>query len=266
MRTYALTVLCGVTLLQGCTIATQLAEGVRCDGYCMKDYPGETLSQRSHDQLLILPPLYTLSIRQGNDEVVDTQSGFDDTFGEAFASETAGAARSYEIEQRYVALDVLAPHAEDDALQQLHTALWTQDEDPEAVRSTTPLYGLGAPDIIDPVATRQLTLPPWPEDALGSACCALLMRVNGWRYTRGTAATSTGMAVAFSVMPGGSGYIPPTSDVIADAAVVRLEDGAVIWSARYIGPTNPVAMRRLLSPYLSKVYNANASLARQAVK
>ncbi|AJD47017.1 hypothetical protein S7S_02975 [Isoalcanivorax pacificus W11-5] len=267
MRKYALTALCSITLLQGCTIAKQFAEGVRCDGYCLKDYPGETLNVQRHDQLVILPPLYTLSIRQGNDEEVSTQSGFNDTFGKAFATETLGAARSYEIEQRYVPLAGLINPAFDNepALRQLHDDLWAQDEDPEAIRDTTPLYGLGAPEIIDPVATRQLTLPPWPEEAFGDACCVLLMRVNGWSYTRGAAAANTGMAVAFSVLPGGSGYIPPSSDVVADAAVVRLEDNVVIWSARYIGPTNPVAMRRLLSPYFSKVYNANASLPRQTV-
>lgn len=263
MRNYALAALCGVTLLQGCTIAKQFAEGVRCVDFCIKDFPSESLSTQRHGELLILPPLYTLSIRQGDKQEVDSQSGFDDGFGAALTQEIAGAARSYQIEHQYLPLALLTP-VTDDALRQLHDDLWIPSEPPKAVRDTTPLYGLGAPEVIDPVIARQLSLPPWPQDALGDACCALLMRVNGWSYTRSAAATKTGMAVAFSVMPGGSGYIPPSSDVIADAAVVRLQDGAVIWSARYLGPSNPAALRRLITPYLSKAYNAHNALARQS--
>lgn len=246
--------------LSGCTAIGQFVEGFQCEQACVDELRYTELGTREHSQLLILPPLYTVSVRHGDDTEIEREQHLDSSLAFALAAEASSAASAYQIDLRPVSL---GPDAEA-SLQALLEALWEAPRDPGSVRSETPLFGLGAPPVKSQLLDSHLTLPGWTSELLAESCCALLFRINGWRYTRNAAAAKTGTAIAFSAMPGGSGYLPPTSDVIADAVVVRLDDGAVLWSAQYIGPAVPIALRRLVLPYLSTTYNSNTALSRES--
>lgn len=245
-------------LLPGCTSIGQFVDGFQCEQACVDELRYMELGARQHPQLLILPPLYNVSVRHGDDTEIGLEQRLDSSLAFALAAEAGSAASAYQIDLNPVGF---GPDAEA-SLRSLLESLWEAPRDPKSVRSETPLFGFGAPPVKSELLESHLSLPEWAAELQAESCCALLFRLNGWRYTRDTAAAKTGSAIAFSAMPGGSGYIPPTSDVIADAVVVRLDDGAVLWSAQYIGPAIPIALRRLVLPYLSATYNSNAALSR----
>ena len=136
----------------------------------------------------------------------------------------------------------------------LHRNLWQPAVNPEVLIRETPLFG--SPVIEDPTATQTVSIPDTLRERADGACCLLVTRITGWTDSKGARSAKVATAAILSVLPGASGVAADGGDALTDMAVVRLDDGSVIWSSRTLGTGQIIELKRSIQPFFSQVYNA----------
>jgi hypothetical protein len=239
--------------LSGCQTLETATDRLNCTpSFCVRDYShakwGDAPEQ--YGTLLVLPPRYTLVERalDGSEQPSEEEP---DRMPDALYEAIDRPASSYQFSLVQM---VAETGQEKERVADLHRSLWRPAVNPETLIRETPLFG--SPEIEDPIATQSLSIPDILRDHADAPCCVLVTRITGWTDTKGARSAKVATAAILSVLPGASGVAADGGDALTDMAVVRLDDGAVVWSSRTLGTGHVVEIKRAIQPFFSKIYNA----------
>ena len=242
-----------LVILSGCQTLDTATDRLNCTpSFCVRDYAHAELNERpeQYDTLLVVPPRYTLVERalDGSEQPgEDDPDRMPDILYEAIGRPAA----SYELS---LARLVAETEQERAVVADLHRNLWQPAVNPEVLIRETPLFG--SPVIEDPTATQTVSIPDTLRERADGACCLLVTRITGWTDSKGARSAKVATAAILSVLPGASGVAADGGDALTDMAVVRLDDGSVIWSSRTLGTGQIIELKRSIQPFFSQVYNA----------
>lgn len=252
------------TLLAGCQAAGTVMDGFRCADYCIAEFTtGEDFAEdRFHAPIVMFSPRLDIEVRDASGQKIDHQSGLDDNHGTSIAAELERFAESYRVRQYYRGLDSLTEEQQI-ALSAAFDQLFSQAVQPDALWATRTARLIGAPEMGSPISQNEAPVMT-PLQHQGSeesaACCALLLRITGWQYSRSAA---KGKLVGDILSTFGSvTTTTATSDAVVDAMLVAFDSGEVLWSGRYLGPYAPQSVRMMVNRLYSSMSNAQrAALA-----
>ncbi|WP_290517652.1 hypothetical protein [Alcanivorax sp.] len=255
-----LCVLTCCSILTGCKSAKTLYNGVACGAgaICTEAYPLESLSDtRSAEKIVIAPPFFELEIRDRDGDYHPFP-----TMLERIPPDTIQYyqkhADAYEISLSMPSAG-LSGHL--DEFQNLYFDTFIDfapiDRPSPSVKGFLQAMATG-PERQNPVKTDAIRLDgnrAAERLDVNEACCILLTRVRGWHESRESYNASVTSAIIFSSLAGSSGAASYAGEVVVDMAVIRLEDGKLIWSSQTTGPVSGLAIRRGITPYYSAVAN-----------
>ncbi len=246
--------LASVILLAGCARFQNIGENFNCHvDHCLRTFPAPDLAELdywSFDTITILPPDLAMEERTLDGEA--TGSTKVQGYGQQLLLEQLNLlAKGYEIE------NVILPPDEPltEAISELYRTAWSDELKPQQVKESTPFFGV--PDLPAPVQEASLSLPDSLATYDDGSCCYLLTRFSGWHHTNSAKAAKITTAAIFSTISGGSGVAGSFGSAISDMAVIRKNDGKVLWSARLISDGRPRQLRMTAAGFYSSVYNAN---------
>jgi len=239
--------------LAGCQALESASDRMNCSSsFCVREYAHADVTQtpEAYDSLLVLPPQYALAHRAA-DGSEQTSTSQPSEIPESLYQALEGPAASYQFSLSPLTIENTE---EKEAIVAFHDTLWSPAGNPTALTQETPLFGL--PELSDPVAAESLSAPDIITVGAGEHCCLLVTRITGWTDTPGARTAKVATAAILSVLPGASGVAADGGDVLTDMAVVRIDDGTVIWSSQTLGTGRAAEIRRSIQPFFSSVYNA----------
>ena len=248
-----ITLILALVALSGCQALETATDRMNCTpSFCVRDYSHTDLGKapQQYDTLLVLPPRYTL-VERALDGSEQPNEDDPDRMPDIVYEAIDRPASSYQFSLRRL---IAETGQEKEVVADVHRSLWQPAVNPEALIRETPLFG--SPAIEDPIATQSLSIPDALRDHVDAPCCLLVTRITGWTDTKGARSAKVATAAILSVLPGASGVPADGGDALTDMAVVRLNDGAVIWSSRTLGTGHVAEIKRSIQPFFSKVYNA----------
>lgn len=244
----------------GCKSAKTLYNGVACGSgaICTEAYPRESLSDtRNTDRVVIAPPYFELEIRDRNGAYHPYP-----TMLERIPPETIQHyqkhADAYEISLSTPSVD-LSDHL--DEFQKLYVDTFVDFapiDRPSASVKDFLLAMAAGPERENPVKTDAVKLEgnrAAKQLEVNEACCIVLTRVRGWHESLESYNASVTSAIVFSSLPGSSGAVSYAGEVVVDMAIIRLQDGNLIWSSQTTGPVSGLAIQKGITPYYSAVAN-----------
>lgn len=248
-------------VLCGCQASKSVYNQLACGAgnVCTDDFPRSSLAKTTpNDSLLLAPPYFEFQLRDidGNYTTVPTLS----------PSIPKSTLDNYQLHAESYEVAVTPLHLEADGQEALLTQLYHSTFielpafEPPSASLTDVLQSSfsNAPQRQDPISLEQLPIDSQLTLAAvnnGSACCLLLTRISGWQESRESYNASVATAIIFSPLTGSSGATGYAGEVIIDMAVVRLQDGQVLWSSQTTGPVTSHAIRRGINHFYATVYN-----------
>lgn len=239
--------------LAGCQTLESAGDRMSCSSsFCVREYAHTDVTQtpEKYDSLLVLPPQYALAHRavDGSEQTSTSQPA---EIPESLYQAMEGPAASYQFSLSPLTIQ---SNEEKKAVAAFHEALWQPAGNPTSLIQETPLFGV--PEMSDPVAIETLPIPEPVTARADGYCCLLVTRITGWTDTPGARSAKVATAAILSVLPGASGVAADGGDVLTDIAVVRIDDGTVVWSSQTLGTGRASEIRRSIQPFFSSVYNA----------
>lgn len=248
-----LIILAALGLMSGCEALTAAGDSLGCStAKCIREYPRPAFAENPgrYDTLLVLPPQYAL-VEKLPGGAEKNRRDTADSMPAHYLEQLRNPARSYRVSLSPLEVQ---EDAEKEAVLTLNQSLWAEPLNPRAVIRETPLFG--SPGLEDPVHKERLALPSALTAAAEGHCCILVTRITGWTNSPQVRNAKITTAIMLSVLPGASGVPANIGDVITDAAVIRVQDGAVLWASQVLGAGIPREMRWAVQSYYSAVYNA----------
>ncbi|WP_415040610.1 hypothetical protein [Alcanivorax sp.] len=254
--------LCTLTcvMFTGCKSAKTLYNGVACGSgaICTEAYPQESLSgTRNPDKIVVAPPYFELEIRD-RDGAYHPYPTMLERIPPDTIQHYQKHADAYEISLSTPSFD-LSNHL--DEFKNLYADTFI---DFAPIGRPTPsvkgflLEMATGPERVNPAKTDSIILDgnlATEQLEADEACCIVLTRVRGWHESRESYSASVTSAIIFSSLAGSSGAASYAGEVVVDMAVIRLQDGKLIWSSQTTGPVSGLAMQRGITPYYSAVAN-----------
>ncbi|MBZ2190476.1 MULTISPECIES: hypothetical protein [Alcanivoracaceae] len=258
-----LPVIGGLVLLGGCQGLGNLSENMSCNEICVQDHPSFPEDQAvlaELNTLVVLEPDFVTEVRAGNGEVLERITRMEHA-GLDFWETVERHGNAYGFTQSYL------PYSEDHAapVAALHAAIWADEVQVEQLRRGQSANPFASKDLGAPTQVEQVSLDDDLRAILPDQhCCLMITRHRGWRLTRGSATSSQiADAISHSFGTGARGF-NATADAVIDAAVIDVESGAILWSARLIGPDDPARWRSIIARYYNPVNNAALAQRRAA--
>lgn len=252
------------TLLAGCQTAGKVMDGFRCADYCIAEFKTEAdfAAERFRAPIVMFPPRLDIEVRDGSGQKIDRYYGLDDTHGSNIADELKRFAGSYKVVQHYSDLQTLTEEQQS-TLNAAFDQLFGEPVQPDTLWATRTARLIGSPQMDPPLLQDEVAIMTALQNRYSEepSCCALMIRVTGWQYSRSVA---KGKLVGDVLSTFGTATTTTaTSDAVVDAAVVTFDTGEALWSGRYLGPYAPQAVRMMMNRLYSGIGNAQRASLRQ---
>ena len=241
-------------LLQGCQSAGRVPNSTSCTpAHCLEAFSSDSIPQDAYwqfDSLAVLPPSINLEEKGLNGET--TRKLYIDAEAEkALIEQLDTISASYQLTNIPVNTDSLKR----ESLVKFEQSVWADNPSIDAILSDKSQYG--NPRLARPAKNGPIVIPTELIDATSdNTCCLLVTRLSGWHHTQGAIHSKVAFTSILGSFMGGVGPSVSFGQAISDMAVIRKEDGEVLWSARLLSNGHISQLRATARDYYLQVYES----------
>lgn len=243
-----------LAFLQGCESYGRVPNIVSCSpAHCLETFPSESIPEadlRLFDALAVLPPSIALDERGLNGEI--TRELYINEEGQAaLIKQLDSISSSYQLTNLPAQTNGVDPRL----LIEFEESVWADSPTVEEILSDRDRYG--DPRLAKPAQDGPITIPAALSDAApDNTCCLLLTRLSGWKHTDAAIGTKVAVSSIFGALAGGVASPVTFGQAISDMAVIRIEDGEVLWSGRMLSSGHISQLRATARDYYKIVYES----------
>ena len=253
-RNYFAVLFLASALLPGCQSVGRVPNITSCSpAHCLETFPSASILETDFwqfDSLAVLPPSINLQEKSLNGET--TQELYVNSDGQNTLIEQLDTiSGSYQLTNIAAQTSLL----DSELLIQFEQSVWADSPTVDAILSNRDRYGnpiLPKPATEGPVSIPKMLIDAAPDNT----CCFLVTRLSGWHNTTGAIGSKLAFTSILGAFMGGVGPSVSFGQAISDMAVIRKEDGVVLWSGRVLSNGHISQLRATARDYYLQVYES----------
>ncbi|WP_246974344.1 hypothetical protein [Alcanivorax sp. S6407] len=221
--------------------------------HCLETFQSDIIPQDDFwrfDSLAVLPPSIALDERDLNGEV-NQELYINDEGQTALIEQLDSFSNSYQVTNIPAQTDEIDPQL----VLQFEQTIWADSPTIESILSSKDRYG--KPRLSNPTLDGPVEIPAEISKAApNNTCCLLVTRLSGWQHTNSAVGTKIAVNSFFAALTGGVGASITLGQAISDMAVIRIDDGAILWSGRMLSTGHISQLRTTARDYYLQVYES----------